>query len=251
MLSERPRILLAEDDPITQEVIATHLAVIGCDVVRVDCAREAINAFRAQCFQAVILDCHLGEDLALDLFHRLLELPEFVQRSPPVLAISAELDDQRIESLLDAGFSDAMEKPVSANRLRDALRLCGIELAAAAEVQQTSFDQPAVNPVLDDARGLESCGSMDVLSGLRRLLLTELPCYLEELDAAIKTQDLAALRDVLHRMKSALAFCGAMELLAQISACNPVTVPDDAQQARWQVSAQALRLVLGEQLRRA
>lgn len=251
MLSERPRVLLAEDDPITQEVIATHLAVIGCDVVRVDCATDVINAARAQSFQAVILDCHLGNDLAIDLLHRLLELPEFVQNSPPVIAISAELDDHRIESLVDAGFSDAMEKPVSAHRLRDALRLCGIELAAAAAVQQMPCDQPSAHSVLDDARGLESCGSMDVLSGLRRLLLTELPCYLEELDAAITTQNLTALRDVLHRLKSALAFCGATEWLAQISAFDPAILPDEAQRARWRISAKALQQALANQLRRA
>jgi HPt (histidine-containing phosphotransfer) domain-containing protein len=156
--------------------------------------------------------------------------------------MSAELDDARFDALIEAGFADAMEKPIHRSRLRHALTICGVTGLGDARPQSASETLTA-DPVLDDAAGIQACGSSEVLIGLRLLLAQELPVYRTQLDTAHAARDDVMLRACVHRMKSALGFCGARQLLCLLDQSGTRT-PDTAVLESWQLAIDRLLLHL-------
>lgn len=232
MLPIKPSILLAEDDPIAREVILVHLLALGCAVTNTAAVAEAIALCDTQRFDALLLDCQLAGGAAEAILQYLRAPSGGYNRHTPAIAISAEMDDARLATLIEAGFADAMEKPVQRERLRVALSLCavtGMIESTAAPMIQSSTEPTSV---LDDLAGLQACGSAEVLRGLRGLLAAELPVYRAEIDAAIANSDAAAMNDCVHRMKSALGFCGATELRELLGRAG-IRLPAPALLSAW------------------
>jgi CheY-like chemotaxis protein len=212
MLAIKPSVLLAEDDPITREVIEVHLRELRCSFQSTATIAGAIALGSTKRFDALLLDCQLGGGSALTVLRTLRAIAGSINADTPAIAMSADLDDARVDAMIDAGFSDAMEKPIRRDRLVRALVSCGVVLSVAASASPVIAARPEAMLTLDDAAGLEACGSIEVLRGLRALLAQELPVYLQEINQTAKRADTTAMHACVHRMRSALGFCGATKL---------------------------------------
>ncbi|HQW80695.1 MAG: response regulator [Rhodanobacteraceae bacterium] len=189
------RILLVDDDPIVREVVSSQLQALGHTVAVAATAATALATARSQHFDLLLIDQRLDGEDGSALLPALREIDE--TRCARMIAISADLDDQRAQNLLARGFDAALEKPIAIGRLRDVL----------------SDHSPSPAASLDDAAALAIWGSIDTVRTLRGMLRDELPVYRGMLEAAAMTRDLQALRDALHRMKSSAGFCGAIPLI--------------------------------------
>jgi CheY-like chemotaxis protein len=239
MHAHAPSILLAEDDPITREVIVTHLSALGCSVTATAAASEAIALGGRARFDALLLDCALAGGDADTVVRALRADPGAPNARTPAIAISAELGDDRLDALLRSGFADAIQKPIGRDRLRLALVACAVKGLAGSGASIATEPLPASTLVLDEAAGLAACGSIEVLRGLRQLLAAELPTYRAEIDIACARGDVIALQSSLHRLKSALGFCGAAELRAVLEHAGR-ELPEPAQLRRWQTAIDRL-----------
>ncbi len=238
MLVAKPRVLLVEDDAITREVVQAHLSALGCRVDAAVLVSQAIEIGSSQAFDALVLDCQLGDGDAQTLLRALRTPGQGPNQRTAAVAMSAELDDARFDALIEAGFADAMEKPIHRSRLRHALTICGVTGLGDARPQSAS-ETMAAAPILDDVAGIQACGSSDVLIGLRLLLAQELPVYRTQLDTAHAARDDLMLRACVHRMKSALGFCGAKQLLCLLDQSGTRT-PDAAVLESWQLAIDRL-----------
>ena len=214
MLSIQPSVLLAEDDPITCEVVQVHLRALGCLVQSTSSVAEAIVLCDRRPFDALVLDCQLSDGDSGSVLRALRTNTGGPNAQTAAIAMSAELDDVRFDALIEAGFVDAMEKPIHRARLRHALTAVGIVGLLDAQTTPAPNEIYDSMPVLDDNAGLRACGSVEVLTGLRSLLAQELPLYRAQIKDADARSDDAAMRSCVHRMKSALGFCGAAELMS-------------------------------------
>jgi two-component system, NarL family, sensor histidine kinase EvgS len=115
-------ILLVEDHPANRQIIAAQLRFLGFDTFAVDRGQAAIDAFGHATFVAVLLDCELpdmlGYDIAAEL--RAREAAAGGLRTP-FIAISAKDGDEHIRRCHASGIDIVMGKPLSLDRLRDAL----------------------------------------------------------------------------------------------------------------------------------
>jgi len=242
MLAAKPRILLVEDDAITREVVQAHLSALGCRVDVAVLVSQAIEIGSNQAFDALVLDCQLGDGDAQTLLQALRTPGQGPNQHTAAVAMSAELDDVRFDALIEAGFADAMEKPIHRSRLRHALSICGI--SGLTEARAATAPHPTGEAlVLDDAAGLQACGSNEVLMGLRLLLAQELPVYRAQLEVARAAHDEAMLRACVHRMRSALGFCGARELLDLLNESDSGAL-DPSMVITWQWAIDGLTLRL-------
>ena len=193
-----PRILLAEDDPVSLEFLAAALRELGCEVEAVADGDEASIAVLEQRFDLLVLD-HRMPGLDGD---RVLEItranPSGPNRGVPAIATTADPDPQLHRRLRKAGFHSVLLKPSNKSRLRDALH--GLDLAG-------DTNEPTL---LDDQAGLAASGSEEILTALRSLFATELDTLAREFDALLR--DRAALGERLHRLRAACGFCGAVSL---------------------------------------
>ncbi|MBP7622463.1 MAG: response regulator [Xanthomonadales bacterium] len=188
------QILLIDDDPIVREVVSSQLQALGHAVAVAATAAMALEAAKTGSFDALLIDQRLDGEDGSTLLPALREI-EGIRRAR-LIAISAELDDQRADDLLAIGFDSALEKPIAIEQLHGAL----------------SGHSRSATPGLDDAAAMTIWGNMDTVRTLRSMLRDELPVYRGMLEAAAAVRDEHALRESLHRMKSSAGFCGALPL---------------------------------------
>jgi two-component system phosphate regulon response regulator PhoB len=109
-------ILVVEDEPQVQELLAVNLQHAGHRVLRAASAEEAEAAIRAELPDVLILDWMLPGESGLSLARR-LRAAERTQRLP-ILMLTARAMEQDKISGLEAGADDYLTKPFSPKELQ-------------------------------------------------------------------------------------------------------------------------------------
>ncbi|WP_226662542.1 response regulator [Alteriqipengyuania lutimaris] len=116
-----PKILLAEDTESNAFVITQLVEMLGGEVTTVTNGRDAVEAVRKGGFDAVLMDVMMpimtGEEATVAI--RALPGPE---ARVPIIGISAHSLQAERESLLTAGMSKCLVKPIRRDALDAALR---------------------------------------------------------------------------------------------------------------------------------
>ena len=117
---EGRRVLLAEDDPMSQYVTSTVLNQAGCQVVAVDNGQLATEKFAEGGFDLVLLDCQMP---LLDGYMAAREIRrlESGTRRTPIVALTAFALDRDRQRAIDAGMDGHIAKPVDPDRLVEVL----------------------------------------------------------------------------------------------------------------------------------
>jgi two-component system phosphate regulon response regulator PhoB len=124
-------ILVVEDEPQVQELVAVNLEHAGHRVRRAATAGEAETSIREELPDVLILDWMLPDESGLSLTRRLRENER--TRSLPILMLTARAMEQDKISGLEAGADDYLTKPFSpkelAARIKAVLRRRAPQLA--------------------------------------------------------------------------------------------------------------------------
>lgn len=115
------RILLAEDNPVNQQVATAILGKLGytCDIA--NNGREAVEAMTAADYDVVLMDVQMPE---LDGIGATIEIRSGIapDRQPIIIAMTANAMQGDKESYLEAGMDDYVSKPVRIDQLVTALK---------------------------------------------------------------------------------------------------------------------------------
>ncbi len=117
-----PHVLVAEDNPVNQQLVCHMLAKLGC---RVDIARNGREAVALACesrYDIVFMDCFMPE---LDGYAATAELRHLETpggRRLPIIALTANAMAEDRARCLAAGMDDYLSKPVRIEEIRDAVR---------------------------------------------------------------------------------------------------------------------------------
>ncbi|KJV24935.1 ATP-binding protein [Luteibacter yeojuensis] len=115
-------VLLVEDHPANRQIIAAQLRFLGFDTFAVDRGQAAIDAWVPGRFVAVLLDCQLPDMLGYDIAAELRAREEASRSAPlPFIAISANDDADHYQRCAVSGIDIVMGKPLSLDRLSEAL----------------------------------------------------------------------------------------------------------------------------------
>lgn len=105
------RILLAEDTPVNQMVIRSHLENHGFDVVVADNGRAAVEACRRQKFDLVLMDIQMPEMDGIEATGHILAGRPAEERMP-IVALTADADAQSRAACEAAGMAAVLLKPI-------------------------------------------------------------------------------------------------------------------------------------------
>lgn len=222
----RPRILLVEDDATTRAFLAAATEALPARVDAVGTLAEALAAAVAHDYALWLLDAHLPDGDGADL---LAELRGRGLRAP-ALAHTAAREREVLEHLVDAGFVEAVVKPVKTAALHAAIRRA-LGAAHGLRVADAGGDAPAPWNMLvwDDAAALSAMhGQQGHVLALRQLFLDELPGARDAVVAAIRDQDAAALQSALHKLRASCGFVGAARLAATVAMLQQASDPGTA-----------------------
>jgi signal transduction histidine kinase/DNA-binding response OmpR family regulator len=120
-------ILLAEDNPVNQEVVMAMFKNMDYMVDLVNNGRDALEALARNRYDIVLMDCQMPE---MDGFEATRQYREYEARTPstdgistknggrlPIIALTAHATKEAREQCLDAGMDDFLSKPFTREKL--------------------------------------------------------------------------------------------------------------------------------------
>ena len=197
------RILLAEDNEVSQLVATRVLERCGYRVDLAATGREAVDMSRSGIYDAILMDCELPEMDGLAAAREIRRL-EGSTRHTPIVALTAHTMRGDRERCLAAGMDDHVSKPLRRETLDDVLR----RLVPAPRDGWSGLD-PAV---------LDQLGP-DAVAAVVPVFLESASERLGALEKALAAGDDACVRRIAHGLKGAAASVGAVELART---CEPL-----------------------------
>lgn len=195
-----PRILLVEDDGISQAYFRAVLEAIPATVDLVATQQQALAHGTAARHDLWLIDLSLPDGSGPELLERLqAHWPD----PPPALAHTANADPDAHAPALRAGFREVLVKPMPSRQLLQAVRAA---LASAGTLPD--WDNAAAAAALNH--------DQENVRVLRRMFLDELPDAREEVLASARRGDAVAVRARLHRLQAGCGLVGARRLGAAV-----------------------------------
>lgn len=116
------RILVCEDDPLSQELMLASLTVLGCSCVVARDGAEGLGFAQQQDFDLVLSDIEMPNMNGYDFLRQFRQLQaNRNQTRTPVMAVTAHAAPRDRDRFLDFGFDDYLAKPFTVAELRRTL----------------------------------------------------------------------------------------------------------------------------------
>jgi two-component system sensor histidine kinase/response regulator len=198
-----PRVLVAEDTEVNQEVARGMLEKLGYLADVVGNGREAIDMLRQSRYAVVLMDVQMPE---MDGF----EATEVIRREDaaagvprvPIIALTANAMSGDRERCLEAGMDDYLSKPMRMHELAAVLARW------APRVEQNLLDATA----LEELQALGVPGGPNPVARMVELFIVDSQRRLERLNDAIQRQDAAEVQRLAHAQKGSSGTIGAREV---------------------------------------
>jgi len=218
------RILLAEDNPVNQQVATAMLLKRGHQVDVVGNGREAVDAVGAERYDLVLMDIQMPEMDGFEATAQIRALPQ--GGTLPIIALTAHALSGERERCLARGMSGYLAKPFKAH-----------ELFAVVEGRGPDGAEPAAPapPPVDVAafrRTMEEAGAAEAVDGILATFVETLPQRLDALAAATAGDTAEPIERAAHAFKSAAATIGARHLAALLEQIEAAARDGDVARAR-------------------
>jgi two-component system, sensor histidine kinase len=203
------RILVADDNPVNQQVAAGMLRRGGHQVDVVGDGAAAIEAVAKGNYHLVLMDIEMPEMDGFEATRRIRALGN-PTAAVPIIALTAHAMRGDEARCIDAGMSDYMPKPISRQRLDEAVRTWGRHAPAVDRVER--------GPTVDQSTLDELIQTMGADAGLLfETFLSDSAVRVAAIRAAVASNDKARLELELHSLSGA---AGTMGLPALVAACE-------------------------------
>ncbi len=195
------RILLAEDNPVNQQVAVRFLERLGYEVDTVADGTEAVMAAHRRHYDLILMDVRMPDMDGMEAARRIRsEIPSHEQ--PRIVAMTAYAYPEDLAACRAAGMDDVMTKPVQFDRLAAVL-----SQESPARAESTPKSKPeSVRP----AKILDDLGEDREM--VLKLLLNDLDNQADRMQAAWSVGDAGELRETVHKMNTNAGYLGAGEL---------------------------------------
>jgi len=233
----RAQVLLAEDNPVNQEVAKAMLSQLGVQVRVAENGEKALALLHSHDFDLVLMDCHMP---VLDGFESTAAIREREAGGStrlPIIALTANAMEGDRDRCLAAGMDDYLAKPYSLVQLKATLsRWLGTHQADVEPVPATesaSAAPVAADPeqenlvldtkALDQLRELDPTGGTGLIQQVVAAFFDSVGDTVARIEDAVEANHAENLRLAAHSLKSSSANVGARtlsDICRQLEACG-------------------------------
>ncbi|MCB1802062.1 MAG: response regulator [Gammaproteobacteria bacterium] len=214
------RVLLVEDNPVNMGVVRKALSKFGLDCeVAVD-GRDALSRFGSEAFSMIFMDCQMPVMDGFEATGRIRALEaERGLPATPIIAMTANAMAGDRERCIAAGMDDYLAKPVALDQLKNCIgewidRRGDIRSTASRPGEMPDMSQPKELPAVLDQAVLQELRDImeEDYTSLLGTFLRNAPQLMTQLREAIARDDVAAMVNPVHSLKSSSANVGALHL---------------------------------------
>lgn len=206
----KPRVLVADDHPVNREVLVRQLDLLGVAADTVNDGVEALEAWAAGRYAAVLADIHMPRMDGHELARRLRATEtERGWTSTPVIAVTANAMKGEEERCLASGMDAYLAKPVSIEQLRVTLErwlpISDVDAGAPQAPDRSASTDAIDRSVLAGWLGEDADAIRSLLTKFRATAVDAE----REIASASRAGNLAALAATAHKLKGAAQAVGA------------------------------------------
>jgi len=201
------RVLLAEDNPVNQQVAVAMLVKRGHEVHVSSNGREALKAVQERDYDVVLMDIQMPEMDGFEATHAIRALPK--GKDLPIIGLTAHALSGERERCLSHGMTDYLAKPFKAHEL-----FALVEGTAGPKAPAAPAPEPLAPPV--DLEGfrttLREAGAEQALYSIVDTYVRQAPDRLAALAAAAATGSGPEMAKAAHVFRGSSATIGARGL---------------------------------------
>jgi len=203
-IGKRLRILVAEDNAVSRNLVTRVLQRSGHEVIAVVSGTEAVERARAAEFDAILMDLNMPEMDGLEATRRIRATEGGRPRRQAILALTADHEGGKRPQALGAGIDAILTKPFQES---DLMHLLDSVLRTASA--PGGGGGPA-GPLVDKAAALaRTGGDTGLLAEIAALFIAEYPDACRKIRAAIDKGDARTAEREAHGLKGSVANFGA------------------------------------------
>jgi len=199
------RVLVAEDNPVNQELAVHLLTRRGHSPIVVENGREAIAALQTRPFDVVLMDVQMPEMGGIEATQAIRQKEKIGGGHVPILAMTAHAMQGDRERCLAAGMDGYIAKPIDAKAF-----LQTVESAASqAPIAATGGDGAQPHGAFGESELLARFnGNRNLLRNLVRTFQDDCPRMMARIRGALGSRDARALADAAHGLKGSVGNFG-------------------------------------------
>ncbi|MEO8383873.1 MAG: ATP-binding protein [Betaproteobacteria bacterium] len=225
-----PRILVAEDNEVNQQVVLGMLKNLGCETELAVDGKVAVKKATAGKFDVILMDIHMPE---LDGVTAMQQIRTFLQATtcPPIVAMTAHALPGDREHYLSVGMNDYVSKPIRTGDLKNLFERIFLRNKnsqtgngetpmppSQVSTRVSAAPRQGELPILDteqleDLRYLPTAkgdpgDGQDPVGGLVRLFQTKASERIEEMERLLAIGNWSALAEIAHSLCGSSASMG-------------------------------------------
>ncbi len=219
--SEKPCILVVEDIPTNQDIIAEMMELLGFEVEIASNGQLAVEKFVAGGYSLIFMDCQMPVMSGYDATIRIREIESQQNILPiPIIALTAGADDDDREKCRRAGMTGYLAKPFSLAEIKEVIEAHTSERYLSVVEQHTDtstlkFLETSRESDIFNMAAIENVREVERRTG-KKLLPSILNKYIEQMDEKIcelemniRDRDSESLFRTAHAIKSMSINIGA------------------------------------------
>jgi len=223
------KVLLAEDNPVNQEVATELLKTLGHEVTLAENGWKAVAAWEAGEFDLIFMDVQMPEMGGLEATAEIRRRERGAPRHVPIYAMTAHALKSDRDQCLQAGMDGYISKPVSEDRIAAAIeevaRGLGVDAEgdspppaaappAGDEAPREDAPAGAAGPVNYDDLLRRCMGKREIADRVLQRFVETAPETLEQIERALATDQFELASRGAHTLKGASASISAADVSA-------------------------------------
>src|SRR5438876_1174928 len=220
------RVLLAEDNPVNQQVAVAMLVKRGHEVHVAGNGREAVDAMTQREYDVVLMDIQMPEMDGFEATHAIRALPK--GKDLPIVGLTAHALSGERERCLSHGMTDYLAKPFKAHEL--------FALVEGTAEPKRPAPQPLTTAPPVDLEGfratLREAGAESALYSIIDTFVRQAPDRLAALAGAVASGTGTEIAKAAHVYRGAAGTIGARELAELLERVETTARAGDIEQAQ-------------------